>query len=101
MSELGRYELRDSIAVLNFDDGKANALSFELIAAIRAAVAEAETSDDVGAVVIHGRDGRFSGGFDLGVMFGDDMRRIIELVADGGDPVGRSLGDAARPALEM
>jgi len=87
-------EQRGVVTVLHLDDGKANALSFELIAAIRAAVAAAEQDDAVGAVVIHGRDGRFSGGFDLGVMFGDDTSRIIELVADGGDLVRHLWGSA-------
>lgn len=83
---------RGPVTVLHLDDGKANAFTFELIAGIRAAVAEAEADDEVGAVVIHGREGRFSGGFDLGVMFGDDMSSIINLVADGGDMVRHLWG---------
>ena len=85
-------ERRGPVTVLHLDDGKANALSFELIAAIRAAVTEAADDDAVGAVVIHGRDGRFSGGFDLDVMFGGDMAQIITLVADGGDLVRQLWG---------
>jgi enoyl-CoA hydratase len=80
-------ERRDQVMVLHLDDGKANALSFGLIDAVMAAVREAEASDAIGAVVIHGREGRFSGGFDLGVMYGDDFAAIIELVANGGDLV--------------
>ncbi len=37
-------------------------------------------------------EGRLSGGFDLGVMYGDDFARIIELVDDGGDLVRRLWG---------
>jgi enoyl-CoA hydratase/carnithine racemase len=85
-------EQRGPVTVLHIDDGKANAFTFELIAAIRAAVAEAEADDSVGAVVVHGREGRFSGGFDLGVMLGGDMRRIVSLVADGGDMVRQLWG---------
>ncbi len=80
------------VMVLHLDDGKANALSFELIAAIDAAVTEAEADDDIGAVVVHGRPGRFSGGFDLSVMYGDDLYRIIDLVATGGALVRRLYG---------
>ncbi len=80
-------ERRDQVMVLHLDDGKANALSFALIDAVMAAVREAEADDAIGAVVIHGREGRFSGGFDLGVMYGDDFAAIIELVALGGDLV--------------
>ncbi|MFW2335924.1 crotonase/enoyl-CoA hydratase family protein, partial [Ilumatobacter sp.] len=89
---------RGPVMVLHLDDGKANALTFELIAAIRAAVAAAEGDDGIGAVVLHGRDGRFSGGFDLDVMFGGDMRQIVDLVADGGDLV-RHLWGAGVPVV--
>ena len=85
-------ERRDSVLVLHLDDGKANAFTFEAIAAIRSAVAEAETDTEIGAIVIHGREGRFSGGFDLGVMLGGDMKQIVTLVADGGDMVRQLWG---------
>jgi enoyl-CoA hydratase len=85
-------ERRDGVMVLHLDDGKANALSFALIDAIIAAVREAVADDEIGAVVIHGRAGRFSGGFDLGVMYGDDFAAIVELVANGGDLVHQLWG---------
>ena len=85
-------ERRGPVMVLHLDDGKANALTFELISAIRAAVAEAEADEAIGAVVIHGREGRFSGGFDLGVMYSGDFSKIVELVADGGDMVAHLWG---------
>ena len=78
--------------VIHLDDGKANALTFESIGAIRAAIHDAEGDDSIGAVVIHGRPGRFSGGFDLGVMAGDDFAAIIRLVADGGELVTTLYG---------
>jgi len=84
--------------VLHLDDGKANALSFDLIAAIKAAVTEAQIDEEIGAVVVHGREGRFSGGFDLGVMYGDDLSKIVELVADGGDLV-RTLWGCGVPVV--
>ncbi len=92
MSDALTIERRGPVSVLHLDDGKANAFTFELIAAIRAALSDAESDDHVGAVVIHGREGRFSGGFDLGVMFGGDMAQIIGLVADGGDMVRHLWG---------
>jgi enoyl-CoA hydratase len=87
MSDAMTVERRDAVVVLHLDDGKANALSADLIAEMRAAIGEAEADDAVAAVVIHGRDGRFSGGFDLGVMRGDDLGAIVSLVSDGGDLV--------------
>jgi enoyl-CoA hydratase len=87
-------ERRDAVLVVHLDDGKANALSFEMIAAIGAALDEAEGDDEIRAMVLHGRPGRFSAGFDLGVMFGDDMTAIIDLVADGGALVQRLYGSS-------
>ncbi len=92
MSDALTTERRGPVLVLHLDDGKANAFTFDLIASIRAALADAEGSDDLGAVVLHGREGRFSGGFDLAVMFGDDVAKIIELVADGGEMVRHLWG---------
>lgn len=94
MSEALTIERRGPVTVLHLDDGKANALSFDLIAAIRAAVSDGEADDAIGAVVIHGREGRFSGGFDLDVMFGDDFGQIINLVADGGEMVRHLWGSS-------
>ena len=85
-------ERRDGVLIIHLDDGKANALSFEVIAAVNEAIGEAEADESVGALVINGRPGRFSAGFDLGVMFGDDMSAIINLVADGGALVHRLYG---------
>jgi enoyl-CoA hydratase len=82
-------ERLDSVLVVHLDDGKANALSFDMIAAIHQALDAAEHDDDIRGVVLHGRPGRFSAGFDLGVMLGDDMSAIIGLVADGGELVHR------------
>jgi enoyl-CoA hydratase len=85
-------ERRDRVMILDVDDGKANALTFDLIAGMRSALVDAESDETIGAVVIRGREGRFSGGFDLGVMTGDDLDAIIALVADGGDLVRTIYG---------
>ncbi|HSP27333.1 MAG TPA: crotonase/enoyl-CoA hydratase family protein [Ilumatobacteraceae bacterium] len=87
-------ERRDGVLIVHLDDGKANALSFDVIEAIGAALDEAEGDDEIRAVVLHGRPGKFSAGFDLGVMFGDDMSAIIDLVADGGALVHRLYGSS-------
>jgi len=85
MTDVLTIERRGDVVILHVDDGKANALSPDLIAAIQAAIRDAEADDRVGAVVLHGRPGRFSAGFDLGVMLGGDMAAIIDLVASGGE----------------
>lgn len=98
MSEALSVERRGDVAIFHIDDGKANALSFELIQAIQSALAAAESDDAVGAVVLHGRPGKFSAGFDLGVMYAGDMGEIIRLVADGGDLV-RALYASGVPVV--
>jgi enoyl-CoA hydratase len=62
------YETHDSVAVLRMDDGKVNALSHDMIDALRAAFDRAES--EAGAVLLVGRQGRLSGGFDLPTMAG-------------------------------
>lgn len=61
-----RYELDDRVATITMDDGKANALSPAMQQSIGDALDRAD--DDDAAVVLAGRAGRFSGGFDLAVM---------------------------------
>jgi enoyl-CoA hydratase len=91
-SEALEIDRRDAVTVLHIDDGKVNALTFELIAAMIQAVEDADVDDSVGAVVIHGREGRFSAGFDLEVMMGGDIADAIRLVSDGGDLVRTLYG---------
>ena len=91
-------ERRDGVLICHLDDGKANALSSAMIVAITAAIDEAEAADDVHAVVLHGREGKFSAGFDLSVMLADDVSAIVELVADGGDLV-RKIYSAGIPVV--
>ena len=59
--------LADRVATITMDDGKANALSPAMLAALNEAFDGAEKSDAM-AVVLAGRPGRFSGGFDLAVL---------------------------------
>lgn len=69
--------LDGGVAVLTMDDGKANALGPEMLAALDAALDRAEA--EAGAVVIAGRPGRFTGGFDLSIMRqgGDATRSLV------------------------
>jgi enoyl-CoA hydratase len=65
------------VAVITLDDGKANAITFAVLDALNEALSAAES--DAKAVVLIGRDGKFSAGFDLKVMTGDiaDARRLL------------------------
>ena len=55
----------NEIAVLELDDGKANALNHDVIASL---IEKLDEVEDSGAVVITGRPERFSAGFALAVM---------------------------------
>jgi enoyl-CoA hydratase len=57
------FDLRESVALLSFDDGKANAVGHDFLDAMNAGLDQAEK--EARAVVIQGRTGVLSGGFDL------------------------------------
>lgn len=65
-TEVLKYALEGSTAVLTMDDGKANALSETMITSLLEALARAEK--EASAVVLTGRAERFCAGFDLKVM---------------------------------
>lgn len=77
MSDKVTYELKDTIATITMDDGKVNALSPQMLADLNAAFDRAEA--DGAAVVLTGREGTFSGGFDLKVLTagGADAREMF------------------------
>lgn len=66
MAALVTYRLEGSIATIGLDDGKVNALSLEMLTEINGALDRAEA--DRAIVVLTGRDGVFSAGFDLPVL---------------------------------
>jgi len=66
MGEVVSYEVTDSVAMITMDDGKANALTFDMFAQLGDAFDRAE-ADHVG-VILAGRTGRFSAGFDLKIL---------------------------------
>ena len=85
MTELVTSRTEGDVSVIRFDDGKANAFSFEMIDGINAALDAAEANSK--AVVLIGREGKFSAGFDLSVMTGSDVdavRRLLQAVASLG-----------------
>lgn len=73
------YESANGIATIRMDDGKVNALSPGMLAEIDAALDRAEA--DGAVVVLAGRDGVFSAGFDLGVLRGGGSRSVAMLRA--------------------
>ncbi len=76
-----RVETVDEIRILRLENGKANAISTDLARALTGELEKAEA--DARAIVLLGRPGMFSGGFDLAVMAqGADAAR--EMVKAGG-----------------
>jgi enoyl-CoA hydratase len=74
-------ERANGIMVASIDDGKANALNLEVIAELRSALSSA--IDEKAPLIITGRDGYFSAGFDLQIMRSGDRDRISELAGQG------------------
>jgi enoyl-CoA hydratase len=66
MATITGYQLADSVATITMDDGKVNVLSLEMITEINQALDRAV--DDAAVVVLGGRPGVFSAGFDLPVL---------------------------------
>ncbi|WP_419918258.1 crotonase/enoyl-CoA hydratase family protein [Candidatus Poriferisocius sp.] len=60
------YEPVGDVAIIRLDDGKVNVLSHEVIAGLHSALDQA--AREARAVVMMGRPGRFTAGFDLKVM---------------------------------
>jgi enoyl-CoA hydratase len=81
MSELATYELEGRIATITMDDGKVNAFSIDMLRAVHAALDRAD--EDGAVVVLRGRDGYFSAGFDLKVFSGGDPDRVVEMLRLG------------------
>ena len=78
MSEpLVRHTQEDKVAVVTMDDGKANALSAQMIDELLAALDRAER--EAGAVVLAGRAEKFCAGFDLRVMMSGPDQAIALL----------------------
>jgi len=87
MSDNISYKFEDGVALITLDDAKANAISPKFITDLNKALDQAET--DQAIVVLAGREGKFSAGFDLKIM------------QQGGDTAEKLLQDGARLAFRM
>ncbi|MCP3912694.1 MAG: crotonase/enoyl-CoA hydratase family protein [Actinomycetia bacterium] len=84
MSDIVTSERNGSVEIITLDDGRANALSVATSVALSEALAAATGDAEVGAVVLVGRDGLFSGGFDLKTIQSGDPNAIREMTDRGG-----------------
>jgi enoyl-CoA hydratase len=71
------YQLKDSVGTITMDDGKVNAMSLAMLAGLNVALDRAVA--DRAVVVITGRPGVFSAGFDLNVLRagGPDAQKML------------------------
>jgi len=81
-----RYEASGELALLHFDDGKANVVSPASIDALNEALDRAER--EARGAVLYGRAGRFCAGFDLAVL-NQGGAGMAELVKGGAELLAR------------
>lgn len=96
MTAPATIEINDEIAIITMDDGKANAINPPMLEALNACLDQAEK--DAKVVIITGREGRFSGGFDLKLMMslpGDQVKALV----DGGGKLAHRLYSFPKPVI--
>ena len=71
----------NDISIIKLDDGKANAFSYDMLSQVNDLLKQ--VTRDSGALVITGREGLFSGGFDLKTLATGDMEKITKMVQLG------------------
>lgn len=88
MTDLVTFVEEDKYSLVSMDDGKANAVSFTLLEQLNAALDKAEAAGK--PLIIAGRPGKFSAGFDLSVM-GEGGEQMMKLVGGGAELARRLL----------
>lgn len=95
MTTLVTYQLKDGIATIAMDDGKANALSLAMQAELNAALDRALA--DKAIVVLTGRQGMFCAGFDLPTMTSGGVNAVKMLT--GGFEIAERLLSFPKPVV--
>ena len=72
---------QNNISIINLDDGKANVFSYKMLRALNDCLDQ--VPKDSGSLIIAGRPGIFSGGFDLKTLGSGDVDEIIKMVTLG------------------
>jgi enoyl-CoA hydratase len=81
MSELATLKTEGDVSIITLDDGKANVFSYPMLETLQKILSE--IPKDKGSVIITGRDGMFSGGFDLKTFASGDVDLIKNMSALG------------------
>ena len=72
---------KDDISIITLDDGKANVFSPKMIQDVNECLDKVPTES--GALIITGRDGMFSAGFDLKIISSGDMQATMDMSLSG------------------
>ncbi len=82
MSELLTYNLQGGVVTIVMDDGKTNAMSIAMLDELHRAFDQA--TKDNAIVILTGREGIFSSGFDLNV-FGQGAQKVLRMLTLGAE----------------
>ena len=94
--QLATLTKEGDVSIITLDDGKANVFSNAMISTIDQLLDE--VPNDKGALLITGRQGLLSGGFDLKTMTGGEAKDIIKMTANGFKLLARIYG-FSRPVV--
>ena len=72
---------KDDISIITLDDGKSNVFSPKMIQDVNECLDKVPTES--GALIITGRDGMFSAGFDLKIISSGDMQATMDMSLSG------------------
>ena len=89
MHELAEYRHEDGVSTITMDDGKVNAFSFDMLRSLHRAFDQAVA--DEALVLLTGRAGIFSAGFDLNVLRGGSRGDTVTLLTLGATLAERIL----------
>ena len=81
MEKLATLESKDDVSIITIDDGKANVFSKNMIDAFNECLDNVPS--DKGSLIITGREGMFSAGFDLKVISSGDIEKIRDMTLNG------------------
>ena len=95
-AKLATLTNEDDISIITLDDGKANVFSPQMIQDVNDCLDKVPTES--GALIITGRDGMFSAGFDLKIISAGDMQATMDMSLSGFKLLSR-LFSFPRPIL--
>tara|TARA_B100000029_G_C17380509_1_gene889514 strand:+ start:246 stop:917 length:672 start_codon:yes stop_codon:yes gene_type:complete len=81
MTELATLESNGDVSIITLDDGKVNVFSPDMIEQLN--IILDKVPEDKGSILIQGKEGMFSAGFDLKVMQGGDTEAMTKMAAGG------------------